>query len=97
MTDQRSKQSPPFKEFSGVVVMDRVSPGSKSERMAVQLDMGDKKLLLRRPGIRTYSDKTLEELVGRQITCSGLKRGNRLYLRDWALSEATDKKEKESS
>lgn len=87
---ERRRQSQPLKEYSGVVVMERVSPGSKSERMAVQLDMGDTKLLLRRPGVRSYRDETLENLVGKYVTCHGLKRGSRLYLRHWELGEAED-------
>ena len=74
--------------YSGVVVMEAVSPGSKSSRMAVQLDTGDEMLMLRRPGTKSYRDETLQQLVGKQVSCVGLKRGSRLYLREWRIVDA---------
>ena len=71
--------------YSGKVILAPVSPGSKSERLAVQLDTGSEKLLLRRPGIKRYRDEALEELVGRQVSCLALKRGARLYIRKWSI------------
>lgn len=79
---KRSRPLRAEKEYSGKVVLERVSPGSKSDRMAVQLDTGKEKFLLRRLGIRSYQDPELEALVGKRITCRGVKRGKRLYLRD---------------
>ncbi len=82
---RKKKASSPLrgaKEYSGKLVLERVSPGSKSERMAVQLDTGEEKFLLRRVGIRSYQDPELEAMVGKQVTCRGVKRGKRLYLKD---------------
>lgn len=84
MTVPKNKRSRPLrkeKEYSGKVIRERVSPGSKSERMAVQLDTGEEKFLLRRIGIRSYQDLELEALVGKTVTCRGVKRGKRLYVR----------------
>ena len=87
MTDSkktpRSSRPKSFREYSGKVVLEPVYQGSKSERLAVKLDTGEEKLLLRRAGIRSYRDKTLEDLVGKKITCHGLKRQDRLYLKDF--------------
>lgn len=71
--------------YSGKVVLAPVSPGSKSDRLAVQLDTGSEKLLLRRPGVSRYRDEALEEMVGKQVSCVGLKRGARLYVRKWSI------------
>lgn len=72
-----------MREYSGTVVLEPVSMGSKSERMAVQLDTGSEKLQLRRLGIQRYRDKELESLVGKNVTCHGIERGGRLYLEDF--------------
>lgn len=87
MTDRkktpRSSRPKGFREYSGKVVLEPVYRGSKSERMAVKLDTGDEKLLLRRAGVRSYRDTELEDLVGKNIKCRGLKRQDRLYLKDF--------------
>lgn len=80
---KRKRRRPPAaKEYSGKVILEQVYPGSKSERMAVKLDTGEEKFLLRRPGIRSYKDEKLEALVGKKVKCHGVKRGSRLYLMD---------------
>jgi len=79
---KRQRRPTAAKEFSGKVILERAYPGSKSERMAVKLDTGEEKFLLRRLGIKSYKDKTLEELVGKTIKCHAVKRGSRLYLQD---------------
>ncbi len=79
---RRRRRTSSAKEFSGKVILERAYPGSKSDRMAVKLDTGEEKFLLRRPGIKSYKDKTLEDLVGKTIKCHGVKRGSRLYLQD---------------
>lgn len=70
------------REYSGTIILERIYPGSKSERVAVKLDTGDQKFLLRRPGVRSYRDEELEGLVGKKVRCHGVKRGIRLYLQD---------------
>ncbi|HEY5622250.1 MAG TPA: hypothetical protein VIV14_00720 [Gammaproteobacteria bacterium] len=79
----RRRKQARFAEFSGTVVIEPIYEGSKSERMAVKLDIGDHKLLLRRVGIRSYRDEELEKLVGKTITCHGLERAGRLYVKDF--------------
>ncbi len=69
--------------FHGKVVQEAVSPGSKSERQAVQLVTDQGRFLLRRRGGNPFRDKVLEELVGKQIVASGRLRGNALFLDDW--------------
>ena len=71
--------------FAGTVVKSRVSRGSKSDRMAVQLDIGgERKLILRRRGGHPFKDEVLESLVGKEIECSGFRRGSHLLLEDWS-------------
>ena len=55
--------------------------------MAVQLDTGSEILLLRRPGIKGYRDDALEQMVGKRVSCRGLRRGARLYVRDWSIED----------
>jgi hypothetical protein len=81
----RRRSSSTLQEFSGSVVLEPIFRGSKSERMAVKLDTGDRKLLLRRLGIGRYRDEGLEDLVGQDITCQGLERGGRIYLKDFEV------------
>lgn len=81
----RGKSDRVLKTYTGQVVLEPVSPGSKSERVAAQLDTGEERLLLRRPGTGGYRDAELEGLVGKRIRCLGLKRGARLYVREWSV------------
>ena len=85
---KRRRRSPtPMKRYVGQVVCELVSPGSKSERMAVQLDTGDARYILRRAGANPFRDPDLDALVGETIVCTGLKRGPYLYLKQWNRSD----------
>ena len=69
--------------FRGKVVSKLTSKGSKSERMAVQLDTGDELYILRRRGGNPFRDEVLEELVGKTIEARGRLRGQTLFLEEW--------------
>ena len=79
-----SRQSP-FETIAGSVVRERVSAGSKSDRVAVQLDTGEDRLILRRPGANPFSDPELEELVGSRVHCTGLRKGPYLFVKSWLV------------
>lgn len=85
--DDRRAANRGTEEHSGTVIAERVSPGSKSDRMAVVLDTGTLKLQLRRPGVRSYGDEELEGLVGKRVTCRGIRLGPRLFLQEWPVVE----------
>ena len=74
---------PPTQEYTGKVIKEIVSPGSKSERLAVQLDTGDQKLLLRRKGGHPFHDEVMDALVGQRIKCQGVRKGSHLFLESW--------------
>lgn len=80
---KKKKRRPSAKKYSGKVIKEIVSPGSKSERSAVQLDTGDRKLLLRRKGGHPLNDEVMEELVGQSIKCQGFREGSYLFLESW--------------
>jgi hypothetical protein len=69
--------------FRGKVVSKLTSKGSKSERMAVQLDTGEELYILRRRGGNPFRDEVLEELVGKTIDARGRLRGQTLFLEEW--------------
>ncbi len=76
-----------FKHFTGTVVLEPMYQGSKSDQLAIKLDTGNDKLLMRRFGARSYRDDVLENLVGKTITCQGLERAGRLYLKTYELDQ----------
>jgi hypothetical protein len=80
---KKKSRKPSAKEYTGKVIKDLVSPGSKSERSAVQLDTGDRKLLLRRKGGHPFHDDVIEALVGQRIKCQGFRKGAHLFLESW--------------
>lgn len=69
--------------YEGQVVRKRHAPGSKSDREAVMLDVGDEELVLRRFGGNAFSDDVLDKLVGHRIRGMGQRVGCTLILRDW--------------
>ena len=71
----------------GRVIREVVAKGSKSERPAVILDTGKKQYVLRRPGENPYSDPTLDELVGKNISATGNLNGITLFLTEWTETD----------
>jgi hypothetical protein len=69
--------------FEGHVVRKRVSGGSKSDRSAVLLDIGDEQLVLRRFGGNAFRDTVLDDLVGHRIRGTGQRIGCTLILHEW--------------
>jgi len=69
--------------YEGQVIRKRHAAGSKSDRDAVMLDVGDEELVLRRVGGNAFSDDVLDKLVGHRIRCMGQRVGCTLILRDW--------------
>ena len=69
--------------YEGHVIRKRHAAGSKSDREAVMLDVGDEELVLRRFGGNAFSDDVLDRLVGHRIRGMGQRVGCTLILRDW--------------
>ena len=74
-------------QIKGRVIREVAAKGSKSERAAIILDTGKKQYVLRRPGENPYSDPTLDELVGKDISATGNVNGNTLFLTEWTVME----------
>jgi len=73
--------------YRGQVIKANFAAGSKSERMAVMLDTGREKLVLRQRGGNPFQDAVLEGLVGRKIKGRGSRSGYTLILDDWEDDE----------
>jgi hypothetical protein len=73
----------PSESYEGQVIRKRHAAGSKSDRDAVMLDVGDEELVLRRFGGNAFSDDVLDKLVGHRIRGVGQRVGCTLILRDW--------------
>jgi hypothetical protein len=71
--------------FSGEVVCQPVSSGSKSERDAVALVTGDTTYVLRRPGGNPFRDPELDALVGKHVTVHGELRGHVFFVDRWEV------------
>ena len=69
--------------YEGRVSRQRVAPGSKSDREAVILESGEERLILRRQGGNAFTDRVLDDLVGRRIRGTGRRTGNTLILSRW--------------
>ena len=75
--------------FEGRVIRKRMSPGSKSDRVAVVLETGNELLVLRRFGGNAFGDPELDRLVGHRIRGRGKRTGYTLILKSWKdLGEA---------
>ncbi len=70
-------------EFCGNVIYKRLSPGSKSERMAVVLKTDSCELVLRKRGGNPFVDETLDKLVGKRILARGIVAGTTLIMDSW--------------
>jgi hypothetical protein len=58
--------------FTGKVVKEKMSPGSKSEHMAVKLKTEEGTFVLRKKGGNPFYDESLGELVGKKVTVTGV-------------------------
>lgn len=74
-------------EFAGEVVKKPYARGSKSERVAVYLDTGRAKYVLRLRGGHPSQDPRLDALVGKRIRCKGLLTGVTLIASEWEVVE----------
>lgn len=61
----------------------RVSPGSKSDREAVVLEVGGRDLILRRRGGHAFKDAKLDALVGKRIHARGVLAGSTFIMEGW--------------
>lgn len=68
--------------LSGKVIRKKISRGSKSERNAVILKTEDKEYVLRKLGGNPFHDASLELLVGKTITASGMLDRNLFLVRE---------------
>jgi hypothetical protein len=69
--------------YAGSVVQKRVSPGSKSDRVAVLLKTHGQELILRRKDGNPFKDEVLEGLVGKRIEATGILAGKTLIMKGW--------------
>lgn len=74
--------------LTGSVIKKLIAEGSKSEREAVLLVVGEKEYILRQKGGNPYNDPELNELVGKKLKCDGKFIGGHVFLlEDWEDSE----------
>jgi hypothetical protein len=78
--------------YEGHVIRKRHAAGSKSDRDAVMLDVGDEELVLRRFGGNAFSDDVLDRLVGHRIRGMGQRIGCTLILHEWVDLDTVAKK-----
>lgn len=74
--------------FAGSVIRRRISPGSKSDRVAILLKTEDQELILRRQDGNPFKDDVLEELVGKRISAHGVLSGSTLIMKGWKEEDA---------
>ncbi|MEO5995143.1 MAG: hypothetical protein ABIN89_00515 [Chitinophagaceae bacterium] len=56
----------------GKVVIKKTAKGSKSESNAICIDTGDSTYVLRRVGGNPFNDSILNDLVGKEVTATGV-------------------------
>jgi hypothetical protein len=78
--------------FEGQVIKKRHAAGSKSDRDAVMLVVGDEELVLRRFGGNAFCDDVLDKLVGHRIRGMGQRIGCTLILHEWVELDRPAKK-----
>lgn len=74
-------------EFRGTVFRRHYAPGSKSDREAVMIRIGETELLLRREGGNPFADAQMDKLVGRTISGNGRRVSTALIMSEWAVEE----------
>lgn len=72
-------------ELTGSVVKHLIAKGSKSEREAVLLMVGEKQYILRQRGGNPFSDPVLDDLVGKNLKAEGQILGTVFILDDWEV------------
>ena len=70
------------KSYRGSVVKRPFGEGSKSERKAIYLVTNNGDYVLRRQGGNAFSDPQLEQMVGKNIECTGMVIGYTLLVSD---------------
>lgn len=71
--------------WRGEVLQHRVARGSKSERAAVLLRMGEREYVLRRLEGNPFNDPVLKDLVGKTIECEGTIHDYTLIMSSWRV------------
>ena len=66
--------------FNGIVKKERVAVGSKSERDAIVLDTGNKKLVMRLGNMNPFMPSQLEKYIGQTVSASGIAFNNTLFI-----------------
>jgi hypothetical protein len=85
----RDSGKPPIVDVAGHVERARVSPGSKSDRMAVILMAeGGARLILRRRGGHPFQDEALDAMVGKSVTLTGTRIDNLFLIDRWVETES---------
>ena len=74
-------------EIKGRVIKELFGKGSKSEHLAVILDTGKKRYVLRRQGGNPFGDQALDALVGKHIVASGNVTGYTFLMSDWSETD----------
>jgi hypothetical protein len=57
--------------LTGTVTRGPFARGTKSERDAIWLETGDRRLVLRRKSGPAFDDRALEKYVGKRVRCDG--------------------------
>lgn len=75
--------------FQGQVIKKLIAPGSKSERVALCLQMENGCYVLRKSRTPFNSTDGLPS-VGMEVTCKGIIRGQTLFLTSWSEQDKPD-------
>lgn len=73
--------------LTGSVIKKLIALGSKSEREALLLVVGDKEYILRQKGGNPYNDPELNELIGKKVVGDGFLLGTTFVLTDWDIAD----------
>lgn len=71
MTGGTSADPERVEGLTGKVASGIFGKGSKSEHMAVWLEAPGRRLVLRRKGGPAFGDQSLQQYVGKRVTCDG--------------------------
>ena len=74
-----------LERLEGVVVSEVWAEGSKSEHEGLQLDIGDRRWLLRRQGANPFEDEVLAPLAGHRVAVTGRPHGTVFFVESWEL------------
>ena len=76
------------RSFSGKVVRETVARGSKSEHVAICIDLRDRRLKLRRVGGNPFADAELRKLLGKRVCVEGeLLNPGTILVSSWRIVE----------